>query len=236
MTMKRNFSILVCAAGAFMGCSSSEPIESSEPEVTVSAPQDSIQGRSITDWTEAWWRWTFAVPAAQNPELVLEADCGVGQTDPVFFVPAYDGAKKYERACRIPAGKPVLVPLRVIINDHPCPDPSFNPPPGQTLEDFLEEGAIGYNDLVEQLTVTLDGEKVVHGDHRHTTGSFEFTAEKSLVGKLPDPCLTGTAQPGVSDGWWLMLSLSGGEHVIHVTGVDPGKESFDYTYKLSVAP
>ena len=46
---------------------------------------------------KAWWRWTFAVPAASNPELVLEADCGVGQSGPVFFVPSYDGAETFEQ-------------------------------------------------------------------------------------------------------------------------------------------
>lgn len=233
--MKRELSILFCAAGALAGCTETHA-DPGAPDITVLAPQDSIQGQDITAWTKAWWRWTFAVPADQNPELVLEADCGTGQSDPVFFVPAYDGAKTYKRTCRVPADKPVLVPLRIIINDYPCPDESFKPAPGQPLEDFLVEGAVGYNDLVQNLTVTLDGEKVVLGDHRHTTGSFDFTADPSLVGKLPDPCLTGTSQPGASDGWWLMLTVARGEHVVHVTGVDPEKETFDYTYKLSVAP
>jgi hypothetical protein len=228
-SMKRIALTLSCAVCALVGCASGDA-------VTVSAPEDTVEGRSITAWTEAWWRWTFAVPADKNPELVLEADCGAMQGDAVFFIPAYDGDQRYQRSCRVPAGKPALVPLWVIINDYPCPDPSFTPAPGQPLEDFLRQGAVDYNNQVTGLTVTLDGEKIDHGAHRHTTGQFEFTADKSLVGKMPDPCLGGTAQPGISDGFWLMLSLSDGEHVVHVTGQGPDKTAFDYTYKLSVVP
>jgi hypothetical protein len=44
-------------------------------------------------------------------------------------------------ACTIPAGKvdPGASSLR-LINDYPCPDPSFEPAAGQTLEDFLTQG------------------------------------------------------------------------------------------------
>lgn len=217
-----------CVAAVLVGCGSDEPT------TRVIAPQESVEGRTITDWTESWFHWNFAVAADQNPALVLEADCGVGQSEPVFFVPVYDGAKSYERTCHIAKGKPVLVPLWVIINDYPCPDPSFEPAAGQSLEDFLKQGAQEYNGLVQNLAVTLDGEAIDPAAHRHTTGLFNFTAEKSLVGKLPDACLQGTSQPGVADGWWLMLSLAPGEHVVHVTGLDPSHEAIDATFRLTV--
>lgn len=212
-----------------MGCGLDEPV------TRVHAPEESVEGRPITDWTEAWFQWNFAVPADQNPALVLDADCAVGQSESVFFVPAYDGDKSYERTCRIPKGKPVLVPLWVVVNDYPCPDPSFEPAEGQSLEDFLKQGAMEYNNQVQELAVTLDGESIDPAPHRHTTGLFHFTAEASLIGKLPDACLQGSAQPGVSDGWWLMLSLAPGEHVVHVTGLDPSHEAIDFSYRLSVS-
>lgn len=228
--MKCILGSLVCAVAVFGGCGSEEP------RVQVLSAQDSIEGRSITEWTESWFRWNFTVPASQNPALVLEADCGVGQSEPVFFVPVYDGAKRYQRTCHLPASRPVLVPLWAVINDYPCPDPDFEPAPGQSLEDFLAQGAMAYNALVQDLAVTLDGEAIDPTAHRHTTGLFNFTADPSLVGKLPDACLQGTSQPGVSDGWWLMLSLPPGDHVVHVTGVDPSNDAIDYTYRLAVSP
>lgn len=197
-------------------------------------PAAVVFGRRVTAWTEAWWRWTFAVPAAANPELVLDADCGVGQSGPVFFVPSYDGAETFERTCAVPAWRPVLVPLWVVVNDYPCPDPSFQPAPGQSLEAFLTEGARAYDDLVTGLTVTVDGRAIDPGPHRHTTGLFEFTAEPSLVGQLPDACLQGVRQPGVGDGWWLMLALAPGRHVVDVHATTPWGSPFGATYRLNV--
>jgi hypothetical protein len=193
-----------------------------------------VDGQSITSWTKAWWRWTFAVPAAKNPELILDADCGVGQHDDVFFVPAYDGSTTYSRTCRVPrAAMPVLVPLWALINDYPCPDPDFHPGPGQSLEDFLTEGVVGLNDTTQNLAVTVDGRPVDVTSHRHTTPLFQFTADQSLVGVLPDACLQGTRQPGVSDGWWLMLQLPSGKHEVHVTAISPFGP-IDYRYQLTV--
>ncbi|MCP3063896.1 hypothetical protein LXT21_34480 [Myxococcus sp. K38C18041901] len=193
-----------------------------------------VLGRSITEWTEAWWHWTYVVPAERNPELVLDADCGVAQSGPVYFVPAYDGATTYRRTCRVPFGKPVLVPLWIIINDFPCPDPDFKPAPGQTLEQFLRAGARDFNDLIQGVDVTVNGRPVPYTAHRHTGSMFTFSAHPSLVGKFPDPCLTGTPQQGVSDGWWLMLVLAPGTHTVHVTALSPMGSFIDYTYRLEV--
>lgn len=193
-----------------------------------------VRGKSIDAWIEAWWHWTFAVPADRNPELVLDASCAEGQTDQVFFVPAYDGASTYVRTCRVQPGTPVLVPLWVVINDYPCPDPTFEPAPGQSLEDFLREGAVGFNDHLQDLQVSVDDHSVDPASHRHTTGMFEFSAEPSLVGQLPDACLQGRPQPGVSDGWWLMLRLRPGLHVVRVTATTPFGTPIDYTYRLEV--
>jgi hypothetical protein len=229
--MARNVFLIICSTLVAFGCNSAE-IEPTDHAQLI-PPDTIVEGRTITEWTKEWWHWTFGVPAAQNPELVLDQDCAVGQDDAVFFVPAYDGAKTYRRSCSIPQNTPVLVPIWVIINDYPCPDPTFEPAAGQSLEAFLREGAIAYNDSVTDLSVTLDGAQIDARAHRHTTGLFEFTAEKSLVGALPDPCLTGMPQSGVSDGFWLMLDIAGGEHEVRVTGVSPANEAFDHTYTLS---
>ncbi len=232
--MRSDIFVLGLLGVVAMGCGAVEPAQEVRAEIVETNAM--VQGKTITAWTEAWWHWTFGVPADQDPELVLEQDCAVGQDESVFFVPAYDGATKYQRTCVIPRGKPVLVPLWVVINDYPCPDPAFEPSAGQSLEEFLREGAMGYNDAVQNLVVTVDGETVEAKTHRHTTGLIEFTAEKTLVGALPDPCLTGMKQSGVSDGFWLMVNVAGGSHDVHVAGLNPSGEAIDYTYVLSGSP
>jgi hypothetical protein len=205
------------------------------PGALVLPNRSVIFGRSVDSWIESWWRWTFSVPAERNPELVLDADCGIGQTERVYFVPLYDGAKSFERTCRIPFGKPVLIPAWAVINDYPCPDPTFEPAPGQTLEAFLRDGAIAYTNLVRDLTVQWN-ERIVDLSVRRNTGDlFEFQAHPSLIGKLPDPCLQGTRQPGVSDGYWLMVLPNRGEHVLRVRAVHPSGDLIDQTYRLEVA-
>jgi hypothetical protein len=201
----------------------------------VAWPNDSaLLGRSFDSWIESWWRWTFSVPAERNPELVLDADCGVDQAERVYFVPLYDGAKTFERTCRVPFGKPVLFPVWAVINDYPCPDPTFEPAPGQTLDAFLREGAMAYTNLVQDFAVQWNGRNVDLGSRRNTGHLFEFQAHRSLVGKLPDPCLRGTMQPGVSDGYWLMVLPSPGEHVVRVRATHPSGEPIDQTYRIKV--
>lgn len=97
-----------------------------------------IAGKSQQRWTQEYWRWLLAQPASQNPELVLDQDCGTNQSGPVFFIPGF-AADVYTRHCDVPFGKLVLVPIWSYLNDYPCPDPNFQPPPGETLQEFLTE-------------------------------------------------------------------------------------------------
>lgn len=256
--MRGQFIAVAVLAGLLAGCAAEEPTSTQVPAEADSAtaetqqeegelgaqggghkavvlpPRARVHGRSITEWTKEWYRWHFRVPADRSPMLLLEQDCGELQDDPVFFVPTYDLGTTYQRTCRVPRHKPVLLPLWVIINDFPCPDPDFKPAPGQTLEDFLRTGAIDFNNGTQGLRVTINGRSVDTRRHRHTSGLFTFDTDPSLVGKIPDPCLTGGEQQGVTDGWWLMLLLPPGEHVVNVQALAPFGSPIDFTYTLRV--
>jgi hypothetical protein len=190
-----------------------------------------IFGRSITSWTEKWWHWLSEVPADRNPELDAATDCGVDQNDPVFFLPPLQ-APSFHRQCRVRLGKPVLVGVQAVLNSYPCPDPSFEPAPGQTLEEFLREGAVGYNDLYSNIVATIDGHAVELGSHRHTTGLFSNTVHPSLLSHIPDPCLTGTPQPAVGDGWYLVTILAPGQHQVRITAQNPGGQPVERIYDI----
>jgi hypothetical protein len=48
-------------------------------------PRDSVAfGRTYSDWAAAWWQWALSIRATAHP-LFDTADCGTGQTGPVFF-------------------------------------------------------------------------------------------------------------------------------------------------------
>jgi hypothetical protein len=75
--------------------------------------------------------------------------------------------------------------------------------------------------------------------YRATSPLFTFTADPSLVAL--DPCVTGTPQFGVTDGYWLMLNpLPPGQHTIFSRGqIDfGGGSTFEsqVTYNITVVP
>jgi hypothetical protein len=192
----------------------------------------SVFGHDTTGWTEEYWRWILSIPASQNPELVDDADCAIGQTAPVFYLPG-EQHDVYTRSCTVRFGKPVLWPIWSTLNDYPCPNPNFHPAPGQSLVDFLTEGAVANDDAVSNIMPTVDGKPIDFTKHRFTTGLFNFTGDPSLTAAL-DPCITGTPQPAVSDGWWLLLLLGPGDHTLQSTAISPGGHSTSQTFIVKV--
>jgi len=119
--------------------------------------------------------------------------------------------------CELPVSSPVFFPLAGFFNDYSCPDPAFEPAPGQTLEEFLAEGAAAGVDLIGRVEIFVDG--VGSGDlrasQRVTTGLVSFTADPSLL--AIDPCVTGSEQVGVADGYHVLPPDGGADAAPAVT-------------------
>ena len=120
-----------------------------------------------------------------------------------------------ERTVTIPAGKAIFFGLFNYFNDYPCPDPNFQPAPGQTLEEFLAEGAAALIDQATDLAADVDGVPIENPfGYRAQSRLVTFTADPSWI--AIDPCVTGELQQAVSDGYWIMLApLRPGQHTIH---------------------
>jgi hypothetical protein len=174
----------------------------------------------------------YSVPASQNPELVDSADCATGQSGPVFFIPG-EQHDVYTRTCTVPARTPVFWAIWSLFNDYPCPDPSFQPAPGQSLEDFLAQGARAFDDAVKNLAATIDGRSIDVDRYRYTTGLVTFTGDPSLTSTF-DTCVTATPQVGVADGWFVVLRLSPGDHTLVVTATSPSGHPTSQTFVLHV--
>lgn len=190
--------------------------------------------KSITEWTAEWWKWTMSLPTAENPILTLDRDCSFGQDDAIFYLPGFIGAPTSERTCNVPFGQLALFPARTLINDYPCPDPTFEPAEGQSLQDFLTDGAKAAIDAPSNMKITIDGKEVDTSRHRHTTALFNFTGDASLQSTF-DSCITGTEQQGVSDGAWLALAFAPGEHVVSATATSPEGDQFTRTVRVKIA-
>jgi hypothetical protein len=198
---------ILLAVGLGMALTSQVAMGSGNPNPGVIPPHARAHGHSYSEWGAQWWRWAYSFPVAQFPPLQFgELDCSAGQSGSVWFLAGTLGQGPISRSCTIPTGKALFFPIGITyLNDYPCPDPNFQPPPGQTLEEFLTEGAAAVIDLVTELEVIVDGRHLNDlFSYRATSRLFTFTADPSLVAF--DPCVTGTPQVGVADGYWILMN------------------------------
>ena len=221
----------------------------------VVSPHDKVAGLTYGEWGAAWWQWLLPIApcstgfdpnhptvCAGTPAPTLDPtgdECAVDQSGPVWFLAgtSYNtllfGPPK--RKCTVPAGKHIFFPIVNVIDDWPCPPAfNFNPPPGRSLEDYLTQDAANIIGGVTALEVTVDGVPMKQPfKYRATSQLVGFTAEAGW--QFNDPCVTGTPQVGVADGYWIMLRpLPGGKHTLHFRGGFPGFET-EVFYDLTVA-
>jgi hypothetical protein len=188
----------------------------------VAASQQVWRGATLDEWNRRWWRWNLSIPVGADPNSDTEGvDCGVNQDGDVWFL-AGPLAPGYSRTCVIPAGKAILSAVVAFIDDFPCPNPDFKPPAGQSLEAFLRADVGPYIDAVSLATATLDGKPLKV--RRVATGLFGFTGAASL--SAYDPCITGSPQLGVSDGYWVTIDPPApGTHTLHIRSSSPFGQS-----------
>jgi len=200
----------------------------------------------MTTWAERIGQWIYGQPFDQNPAFdQTGADCGVDQSGPVWFIPpifALPGTPRpliqnASRTCTIPEDRALLLDIGAVIDDFPCPDQSFRPAPGQSLFDFLIADVAPLLDSVNELDVTIDGQQIrdVLGYRFTSTDLFEITGDLSLQTTL-DPCITGSPQDAVIDGFFMMLKpLTQGAHTIVVHGTNTFGDDRTFTYHLKIA-
>ena len=202
---------------ASIGDSEVEVTRESGPNPELFPAESHPYGFSMETWAENWWRWVLSVPAAQNPFLSLSSDCSAGQGGPVFYVPPFPpGSKNLSRSCTVEHGKTVAITLSSVLNDYPCPDPTFQPAPGQSLFDFLLAGAVAGNGDIAEIDVTLDGQPLddLLTYHFASHELFFFKGDLSLQATV-DSCITGGFQPAVVDSYLILFKpLNRGHHTI----------------------
>lgn len=197
--------LLTCAASLTAG---------RNPNSAVIPPGSSPHGRTYGQWAAAWWTWALQFPLDQNPITDPTGAYGsAGQKGPVWFLAGiFEGSAT--RSITIPAGRRIFFPLYNVFNDYSCPNPENQPAPGQTLEEFLTEGAESMSDMATGLFAELDGVPIQKlWDYRIHSDLEMFSLHPSMVAF--DPCLTSGPEPAVVAGYWLMLvPLTRGQHTL----------------------
>jgi hypothetical protein len=196
-------------------------------------------GVSMAEWGERASQWIYGTPLEDSPLFDPTGEnCDVNQQGPVWYIARIAGPPVFSgtRSCTIPHQKSLLLYIGAVVNDWPCPDPSFAPAPGQSLYDFLIADAKAAMDTVDSLSVTLDGEPMndVFSYRYASDDLFTITGDLSLQSVL-DPCITGEPQPAIIDGFFMMFKpLDPGEHVIVVKGTNTFGHDKTFTYHLTV--
>ena len=196
-------------------------------------------GHKYAELSAEWWQWAFSFPAADVPFLNTggPVDISAHQSGHVWFLAGANNGLTEPRTGEVPAGTSLFLPLVNFVNDYPCPSEfGFEPPPGETLEHFLQRTGNEALDFFVPDPTTLfaeiDGVPLKSlSVYRATSDLFHFTADPALSTFL-DPCITGSVQDGVSIGYWLLLApLTPGIHTLHFGAPTFGQ---DITYVVTV--
>ncbi len=194
------------------------------------------QGNKYGELAIKWWQWAYSFPALQVPFFNTggPVDASAGQSGNVWFLAGANGGPT-TRTADIPTGVQLFFPIANAINDYPCPPAlGFEPDPGESLEHFLQRTGNDYLGTLTDLFAVIDGKPLANlASYRNTSRIFTFTADPAIAA-IFDPCVTGTPQPGVAIGYWLLLApLTPGVHTLHF-----GSPTWiqDVTYVLTVKP
>jgi hypothetical protein len=221
---------------ASCGCSGLTPGGSTESSTNegVYPPSSVIEGKTYSQWGDVWWKWFLEMPRGHHPALdETGADAGRNQTEAVWFLCGTVGTDT-ERACSVPAGKPLFFPINTTCCWTPCDAPTI----GEVIR--LTHW---WNDRVVLNEAVLDGVALRGLNHYRfwSDAPFTFTGPAN-----PDDCVfptgAGTHEAFV-DGYHVMLMpLSPGRHELsfHGKGVwpttypDTGVFELRVTYHLTV--
>jgi len=229
-------------AGVGVNANGVPPVAASNYNPGVIPPYAKAHGKTYGDWGAEWWKWALSVPFDQSPITDTTGQYGSqNQKGSVWFLAGSFGTTE-ERWITIPAGKSIFFPLVNVWNDYPCPDPTFQPAPGQTMEDFLTLGVAPYIDpwVTESdntLSAKVDGVELKNLlNYRGISKLTKFIADPSQIAM--DPCITGEEQVAVSDGFWIMLvPLTPGKHTIEFSAFakeKPWPFDLNVTYHVTI--
>jgi hypothetical protein len=210
-----------------------------------------------------WWQWALQTPmhgprgqisqfAALGPTSQA-VDCSYGQSGQVWFLASAFGTQQTTvptgvavRSCTIPVGRAVFVPVYNTLQDNlpyaeeDPPDPLYTEP---QLRHFADEALA----LGSHLAASVDGVPVsaLNGSTRYRARSplfhYRLSADNLYTFVYGDHFPTGERNPepgGAADGWYLLVVLAPGRHVLHWTATSfyPGVDlpKLDITYTITV--
>jgi len=205
------------------------------PNDAILPPDLMVGGMSYGEWGAKWWQWAYSIPVADNPLFdETGAKAGTAQSGPVYFLAGVINVSgTAERTITVPAGKALFFPILNVETDNVGVDPP------NTVEQ-LYGWADFYIRSITDIHANLDGKPVVNAfDYRGTSPasfSYDLPATDNIY-QYFGMDISGTVDPAVSDGHWLMLApLSPGRHRLEFGGTygDPINFTLNIIYHINV--
>ena len=219
----------------------------------VLTPESTPFGKTYGQWSAAWWQWALSIPVHSPPFSshvnhplfdLTGAQCGEGQTGPVWFLGGaffITGAAAQtsivRKNCIVPSSKALYFPL-INAECSLLEGPTFGC------------GGTGVTDLRADIKPFIDGATglvsaevdsvaiPISTRFREQSPAFSFTLPPDdLLSAIGEGAFRpGTYFPSVDDGYYLMLApLSAGAHKIHFVGASTvGPFFLEVTYELTV--
>jgi hypothetical protein len=226
---------------------SSRPPVTPPAEPVVYAPHSTVAGKTMAEWTEAWWQWAYSYPVESSPfvqggpaaKKPADVPMGLGDVGDAYFlagaiVPNYappvgEPLTAY-RQVTIPDDVPVFFPV-MNAEDSIWEENVFRAPDNQVssvnelwtiVDGWLASPPPGKFAQIDRLS--LDDAGVDAHREKSTPDGFEYTLPANhiiTVFGYPDPEPGDMPTLAVSDGWWLMTRpLKRGNHTIVFGGGD----------------
>lgn len=175
---------------------------------------------SQVEWSQSYLQWIATFVRGSSPVSDTSgALCAAKQDGDVWFLATSDGTAPVVRACSVPAGKALFVPIVGTMERSGNREPD--------CESMARIAAATLSQHVSRLSMTLDGQPVDDlASHRLASGGC------FALGLRQVPHMT--AKTAVADGYYVMLQpLAAGPHTIAV-GARFDSTVLSTTYHLDV--
>lgn len=253
--MKHVLLIAVVAVALGVALAAPRAMAQNDGGPLVITPDSLFNGRTYSDWSAAWWQWSYSIPVASHP-LFDNGDCSVGQAGPVWFL----GGKLCQasgvgcngnvtRTCNVPHDTALFLAAGVTAEDSALEEGNGNGcgslPPliTGTIPDLYQcvKSWMDYLSAGGTAEIIVDGYVLPRSKNGFRVQSpvFELTlpADNALNATGEGPFAAGTYSPAAADGTFLMLApLQPGKHTLQVITNFPNFAGYiDETYHLTVA-
>jgi hypothetical protein len=182
--------------------------------VKIFPPDSKPYGLSYTEHIKNFWKWLASIPVNASPMKDATGEkCSTGQSasnSSIFYLSG-GGGGTWERVCKIPSGKGVLIPVMTVVST------TNELEEGQGTPARLDKIAKDDQDSVNSLYVKINDDEYSFANlskYRTHTDLFEVVYPQDAI---------FSARPGVSnaiaDGYYIITEpLTNGSYTVQYKG------------------